>query len=517
MPEKKNAAGKAASSDIDVFEAYEKKQKKAKKTGASKKSASGKGKSASKGKKRKKTKRAWWPWPVTVVMILILAGLGVTAMREKQQYEQFVVMREAVNMPGFYPGVAINGQDVTGRSQNDVLAELAAQDQAIQDSLNVTVSGGGKAWQITADQLGYASDYESVVREAWQLGHEGSVAQRYQAIRQAQQNGASFAVSRGYDEEKLRAITNAIAEELSIPAQDAQIIAFDTETLEFSFSQEKPGTYVDADALYADVLAAVRSGVSGQTVNAVQQAVQPTVHVSDISDKMGLMASARTFVEGDRSRRSNIALALNILNGMRIEPGDLFSFNGAVGERTEARGFKMAGAFKDDLVTEEFGGGICQVSTTLFNAVAKSDLELISRSPHSRPVSYVDKGKDAAVSWPNQDFRFLNDTEYPVYIVTEYNTETRWITIYLYGEKLKDGVYITIEAEVIEEYEPGEDIYIYTKDLPTGEKKLIDPARTGYYCESYKIYHSADGTEISRELYCRSSYAASGAKYRVGQ
>ena len=514
MAEKKKGAA-----EIDVFEAYEAKHKKAKakKSAAAKKSASARGKSSAKSRKKKKNNRsAWWAWPVTIVMIVILAGLSVTAMSEKKQYDQFVLMREAVDMPGFYPGISVNGQDVTGRAKNDVLSELAAQDQAIRAGLNVSVACNGRTWQITAGDLDYASDYEDVVRAAWQVGHEGSVSERYRAIRQVRQNGANFAVSQGYDTARLRAVTDDIASELSVPAQDAQIIAFDTDTLEFSYATEKTGTYVDADQLYQDTLAALQSG-GGQVVTVNQQIVQPTVSVSDISSRMGLMASARTFVEGDRNRRSNISLALSILNGMRIEPGDLFSFNGTIGERTASAGFKMAGAFKDDLVTEEYGGGICQVSTTLFNAVAKSDLELISRSPHSRPVSYVDKGKDAAVSWPNQDFRFLNDTEYPVYIVTEYNTETRWITIYLYGEKLENGVYITIEAQVVEEFEPGEDIYIYTKDLPTGQKKLIDPARYGYYCESYKVYHSADGTEISREPYCRSSYAASGAKYSVGQ
>ena len=111
----------------------------------------------------------------------------------------------------------------------------------------------------------------------------------------------------------------------------------------------------------------------------------------------------------------------------------------------------------------------------------------------------------------------MNDTDYPVYIVARYDDDENRVYIALYGLQLEDGVYITIEAETLKTYEPGDPVYIYTKDLPTGQKKLIEEAREGYYAESYKIYHKADGTEISRELYCRSTYAASGAKYRVGQ
>ena len=516
MPEKKkSAARRPGAEDRDVFEAFEAKQKRTKSKSAARKRTSAK-KSGAKAKKKSK-KSAWWAWPVTIVMVVVLAGLGGIAVREKQQYEQFTAMRETVDVSGFYPGIRIDGRDVTGRSLNEVMAELAAEDQAQRDSLNVTLSCGNRTWNVTAEELDYASDYESVARAAWQIGHEGSIAQRYQAIRQLQQGGANFAVTRGYDQSLLRAITDTIANDLTTPARDAQVAAFNPETLTFTYTEASTGTYVDAEQLYESALSAVQSGSPGQTVIVAQQVVKPKETVDDISGKMGLMASAQTKVEGNKNRRSNIALALNTLNGRRVEPGEVFSFNGVIGERTEAAGYKMAGAFMDGLLTEEYGGGICQVSTTLFNAIAKADLELIARSPHSRPVKYVDKGKDAAVSWPNQDFKFMNDTPYPVFIVSSYDDKSQICAVAVYGEKLANGVYITIEAQVIEETEPGEDIYIYTKDLSTGYKELIEEARRGYYCESYKVYHSADGKEISRQLYCRSSYLASGAKYRVGQ
>ena len=516
MPEtKKKKTRSAASDEAAAFAAYEKK----KKTTARKKTTAKKATSAKKNTKRrkKKQKASWWTWPAMIFMLLILVGLGAAAIREKVNYEQFVVMRETVDHDGFYNNITIDGVNVAGRSYNDVLTSLATHEQTLKDNISVTLICGDQTRTITADELDYQSDYEDVVREAWQVGHEGTIAQRYKAIRQLQTNGANYTINRTWDVTLLRAITDTIAEELTIEAQDATVADFNLSTLTFSFTSEQVGEYVDPDQLYNTVYTAIVTGDGAQTVVISRQEIEPKVTVSELSSRMGLMAEAQTTASGNKNRRSNIKLALSTLNGVCVQPGEVFSFNGTVGERTEEAGYKSAGAFVDGLVSEEVGGGICQVSTTLFNAVAKSDLEVTARSPHSRPVGYVDKGKDAAVSWPNQDFKFLNDTNYPVYIVTSYDDDEKRVYVALYGQKLENGVYITIEAETLETYEPGDPVYVYTKDLPTGQKKLIEEAREGYYAESYKIYHNADGTEISRELYCRSTYPASGAKYQVGQ
>lgn len=546
MPDaKKKTTRGAAGGDAAAFEAYEKKKRDAKsasKTASkstskstskktSKKTSKSLSKSASKragAKKtnakrsnakgrRRKQKAAWWAWPAAIFLMLILAGLSAAAIREQMNYTQFTVMRETVDHEGFYDGISIDGVDVSGRSFNDVLSSLSAYEQSLREQMTVTLVCGDQSRTITADELDYYSDYEEIVRQAWQVGHEGTMAERYQAIRQLQKNGASYTIERGWDASLLRAVTDAVAAEMSVEAVDAQVTDFDLSTLSFHFTQEQVGAYVDAEQLYQMVYTAIYTGSGSQTIVVSRQTVQPAVTLSELQSRMGMMSEAKTTASGNKNRKSNIKLALSTLNGVCVQPGEVFSFNGTVGERTEEAGYKSAGAFVDGLLSEELGGGICQVSTTLFNAVAKSDLEVIARSPHSRPVGYVDKGKDAAVSWPNQDFKFMNDTDYPVYIVTRYDDEDNRVYVALYGLKLENGVYITIEAETLKTYEPGDPVYVYTTELPTGQKKLIEEAREGYYAESYKVYHNADGSEISRELYCRSTYAASGAKYKVGQ
>ena len=488
----------------------------AKKAGS--RGSAGAGKRRASQKRRKSSKSAWWSWPVTIIMLFILTFVGLFVSKEMKNYEDFKVMRETVSFEGFYPGVSIEGVDVSGRSLNEVLTSLGDHEKNLRNQISLTLVCGSQSWKITPDDLDYQTDYVEVVSSAYQLGREGSVRERFESIRRMKQNNASYSITRGYDISLLRLITDQIADELSWDAVNATVIDFDVDTKEFTFTNESDGRYVDADQLYRDALSMIQSGVGGQTLLIAQETDEPTYYRRDLEKSFGQITEARTSTSGSNNNRiNNIELALKTLNGTCIEPGETFSFNGVVGQRTKDRGYKMAGAFADGLVTEELGGGICQVSTTLFNAVVKANLEIVERQPHSRPIGYVDEGKDAAVSWPSQDFKFTNNTEHPVYLVAGMSETKNRCIISVYGQQLPDGMSIVVEAETTEVLEPEEDRYIYTSSLPTGYKELVEAAREGYRAVAYKVYLDANGDEIRREVLCYSTYAAAGAVYKVGQ
>ena len=172
----------------------------------------------------------------------------------------------------------------------------------------------------------------------------------------------------------------------------------------------------------------------------------PEVTLEDVSSRYGMIASAVTDASSSSSNRiENIRLAMSIIDGTRLAPGEQFSFNDRVGERTKARGFKVATAYSGGTVTEEVGGGICQVSTTLFNAVVKADLRVDERHPHSLTVSYVDLGKDAAVDWENKDLKFTNTSEDYVFICCQVTDDKR-LRIGVFGRLLPNGETITVES-----------------------------------------------------------------------
>ena len=186
-----------------------------------------------------------------------------------------------------------------------------------------------------------------------------------------------------------------------------------------------------------------------------------------------------------------------------------------VGKRTKEKGYKLAGVYTNGEVGEDIGGGVCQVSTTLWNAAMKADCEIVERHEHSRPVTYVDKGKDATVSWGMQDMKFKNTSDETLYIVA-YLREDKRVLVEIYGRLLPDGSYIKIEAKTTRKISPGEPERIYNPVIPKGQEVVVSEARTGYKAEAYRVYYSADDVELKREFLCSSYYKESAAKIEYG-
>ena len=233
--------------------------------------------------------------------------------------------------------------------------------------------------------------------------------------------------------------------------------------------------------------------------------IRDRVTVASLSSQYGMIAYAVTNASSSSSNRlTNIALSLELIHGTRLDPGETFSFNETVGERTTDRGFKVATAYSSGEVTEEVGGGICQVSTTLFNAAVKSDMEIVERHNHSLTVSYVDLGKDAAVDWGNKDLRFTNTGDEPVYIVCLL-TDDKHVRIGFFGKLLPNGESITVEGETTGTI-GYETVYQPNLSFPSGYSEVTQRGRNGYTAVAYKIRWDAEGNQISSELLCSSTY-----------
>ena len=201
-------------------------------------------------------------------------------------------------------------------------------------------------------------------------------------------------------------------------------------------------------------------------------------------DVLGTMTTY--FPKSNENRISNIQLACSKIEGTILYPGDVFSYNDALGERTEEAGFKMAGAYSNGEVVEELGGGICQVSSTLYSAMLYAyRVNTVQRVPHYFPVDYLEKGYDATVSWPKPDFKFRNDTDYPIKIVTHCNAEEKSLTIEIMGTNL-DGTYIQL-----------------TKDTYSYNNEKYPWIMEGYGVQMHRLVFDANGMQIDQldEIY----------------
>jgi len=186
-----------------------------------------------------------------------------------------------------------------------------------------------------------------------------------------------------------------------------------------------------------------------------------------------------------------------------IAPGGTISFNETTGQRTREKGYLEAGAIENGRTVQEIGGGICQVSTTLFNALLRAGGEIVSRKPHAWPSTYVPRGEDATVDWPNLDLVMKNPSSAPMFLTAWYADQT--VTVEVYGLSLGDGVRVELESVTTYTKKPTEVVYTYNGGLPLGTTKKVKEPRTGYTVDTYKVTYL--GTqEIAREKLYTSNY-----------
>lgn len=242
----------------------------------------------------------------------------------------------------------------------------------------------------------------------------------------------------------------------------------------------------------------------------------PNVKTSDIGIEAfpDLLSSYSTsFASSSSNRATNVSLATNKINGKVLMPGEVFSFNNTVGKRTPQAGFKVAGVYMNGQVATDYGGGICQVSSTLYNAVLRANLEIVDRSNHMFEVGYVPIGTDATVSWGAPDFKFKNSRSYPIKIVT--SSSNRKCVVKFYG--LKESEEYDIE---IVSYRTGSVPYrtTYTTDssLAAGQQKVIQRGSNGAKSVAYRILKK-NGQVISKELLSKDTYDPHNQIIAVGK
>lgn len=243
----------------------------------------------------------------------------------------------------------------------------------------------------------------------------------------------------------------------------------------------------------------------------------PSVSTNDIGSEAfpDLLSSFRTsFTSSNSNRSTNIRLCSEKINGTVLMPGETFSFNQVVGKRTPEAGFKPATAYSGGKVVQEYGGGICQVSSTLYNAVLYANLEITERTNHGYKPSYVDPGLDATVSWGGPDFKFTNNRDYPIRIVCD--TSNKILNIYIYGLKRDTDYKVVLDAQYVST------VYfktVYQKDssLASGQSRVIQSGSNGCRTATYKYLYDANGTLVSSECISRDTYNPHNKIVAVGE
>ncbi len=333
------------------------------------------------------------------------------------------------------PNAFIAGEPVGGLTRNAARERLKAR----YGNLRLTVKTPNENYDLSLRELGGRLDVNRAVNDAYWFGRSGSVWQNAPRILTARFDERDLALPVRWDKTTLKTRMRAVAKKYSRPARNATLIVSGSGV---RVVPDEAGRALNVGETLARLQK--RYHVALTSIEATVRPVAPRIAVADLEGSdVKLEQYTTRFNRGLIGRTRNIRVASEAVNGRVLMPGQTFSFNASTGERTWKKGYRMAHIFErkpgaeESEVVDGLAGGVCQVSSTLFNAVRKSNqrvdykLKIVQRESHSLPVPYVPRGLDATVAWPYKDFKFSNTLPNPIYLRSAVNGSRLTLSVWV--------------------------------------------------------------------------------------
>ena len=319
-----------------------------------------------------------------------------------------------------------------------------------------------------------------------------------------------------FDDGDIEEMVGEAKKKWDIPPQNGSISGFNKDTKSFTYTHESDGFLIDENRLKGDLKSFTDRKDFQADILVVRNEAKPSVTEVSAKEKYKVIGTFTTKTTDNKDRNTNISLASEALDGLIIKPGEEFSFNNTTGNRTEERGYRPAGAYVNGVLSEEPGGGVCQVSSTLYNAVIFAGLTTTERHAHSYEPTYVTPGEDAMVSYDGYagpDMKFVNTCDTAIAIRAVLTGQT--LTCSIIGIPiLEDGVSIEMESKKIADLDPPAPEYIEDKSLKKGKEVVISEAKKGSrWATTYIV--KKNGSIIKEEPFHNSTYRGKPAKIKV--
>lgn len=422
----------------------------------------------------------------------------------------------------FYEGVTVNGIALGGMTYEEADKAVAAtEDDTAKDVTIQLVADDRETFDITGDEMGVESNREDILNQAMLVGRSGSVVERIEQVQTAKNEGIALETELKFDATETRAQLEDLAKELDVEAVEPLVSVKEGAVGEFTVAEGVDGKSVDVDVLYASLVAQVEQN-NFASINIPFTIEKPTLSKAEVEENLVLRGVGTTNFTGTAGRIHNLNKAVSIINGelgyYKLAPGEVFTTDDTLGDRNAANGWEKAGAYLNGAVVQDYGGGICQVSTTLYNAILKGGLEVVERSSHSMPVSYMEgrRGLDAAIDRNHLDMQFKNNTDHDIYIIGYINNSSAVISFYIYGAPLEDGVdEIILTSYQTGTIQPGEEKIVEDPTKPVGYSEIVTARRTGETWAAYRHYMK-DGVEVKKEKLPNTTYRAYAGERIVG-
>ena len=444
----------------------------------------------------------------------LLRGIGVLVMAVMLKQGVLNVTAGEATIP---KGLYVEGMDMSGMTK--------AQATSTIESYVYRILEGDSLIQLEYDDIAKRATNAGLLGAEWSnreivdallnYGSKGNIVERYKSQKDLEHNPIDYEVKLSFDE-------NAIAAYI-----EKYMTKYDQERLDYSLSRKNnkfqvvegaTGYEVNAAASAAQIAEYLntqwdRSAVSFPLIIEVTQPRGSEEELLKVTDLIGSFSSS--FAGGTAEKTKNISNGATLIDGITLYPGDEFSFDSYAAPYTVANGYAMGKSYSGGKLVDDVGGGICQVSSTLYNAALRAELDITMRYNHSMIVGYVPISSDATLAeTAGKDFRFKNDQEVPIYIEA-YLTKDNKLVVNVYGKETRPSNR-TVEfiSETVEVIPPGPDVINTDGNMPVGEI-IVSSAYTGYKAKLWKVV-KVNGKEQSRELVNSSNYRAVARMATVG-
>lgn len=451
----------------------------------------------------------------TVIVAALLVGVigGAYAKQIYKEYQHQKQIAVAIDGPAFYEGISVAGVDLSGKTMEEAKAAVSKVEPSLRDQYDINITYQGQSWKLTENDFDFIFNTDTVLKEAYSYGREGDREQRYQQVIDLKTTPKSYNIAHTMNYDNLNAKLKDFVKDIPYDAVDATVASFDTKTATFSYTDGKNGLTVDENKLYGQVEKIINGSKTG-TVEVQTTVVPFSKTIAQVKSHLQKLGTYSTTSTNSAAGFHNMTLALSKINGTCVPAGGTFSFHQIVGNSDKAHGFLQAGAILNGKLIQADGGGICQTSTTIYGAALRSNMKITQRSNHTLQSTYCPIGQDAAVSYPELDFKFQNPTEYPIYIVT--GTKGKVITATFYGYQSPDYDTIAITSQkTVNIPAPTTPKYTVDKTLAKGVVKLDSKARDGARATAQRVFYK-NGAVVKTENLQASYYRAQPAYYSMG-
>lgn len=442
---------------------------------------------------------------ITGAALLIILFINLMFRRTLDRYDPDIIIN----------GVFIGDTDVSGMTEKEAGAAVQAQTEQLGDGLIVLDLGEGREARATLRELGLSvKDLEQTVEKAVQYGKQGGTAERYKILKASEKGKEKhFPIRYQVTGESARDVLQGRTKGVLDEPRNASLTRENGSTV---IRDDVPGEELNIEETAAQINRFLEEDWNKEEgrVQAVLQQVQASITKEDLQEIPDVLGTFHTnYADSTDARKKNIESGAGHINGLLIRPGEETSVNDLLSPYTPENGYENAPSYAGNEVVDSMGGGICQVSTTLYNALLYAEIQITERHEHSMLVGYVDPSRDAAIAENLKDLRFKNNLENPIYI--EAVTDGGTLTFNVYGKEYREpGRTVEYESETTGTVEPEVTEYIGV-DEAIGTIYTQSVGHKGSTARLWKVV-SENGTQISRDVINNSFYLAGDNRVAVG-